>query len=323
MGRRANGSGVELDRAPCRGHNGTRGTPTVDKDAIYVMSGHGRVVGFNAKTGKRKWAVDTMKKFGARQIRWGITESLLVVDEKLICTPGGKNAGVVALNKKTGKTIWVCKQLSDPSGYCSPILIRRGGLQIIVTLTAKGLVGIDAKTGRLLWKKGRKVSYDIHAVSPVYEDGRIYVTSGYGGERGAMFELSKDGKAITPKWTDKKLDCQHNGTFVHEGYVYGTSHKNMRGNWLCLNLETGQVAAEIPAVRKASIIYADGMIYGYGENGTVGLVKASPTDFRLVSSFKVTKGKREHWAHPTVAHGRLYIRHGKTLMAYDIRAVSD
>jgi len=261
-----------------------------------------------------------MEKFGARQINWGITESLLVVDEKLICTPGGKNAGVVALNRKTGETVWVCKQLSDPSGYCAPILVRRGGLQIIVTLTGKALVGIDAKTGALLWRHGRKVNYDIHAVSPAYEDGRLYVTSGYGGEKGEMFELSKDGKTITRKWTDKKLDCQHNGIFVHEGHVYGTSHGNRRGNWLCLNLKTGQVAAEIAGVGNGSIAYADGMIYGYGQGGTVGLMKPSPDDFRLVSSFKVSKGEEEHWAHPVVANGRLYIRHGKALMAYDIQA---
>ena len=287
-----------------------------------ALSGHGRVVCFDTKTGQQKWTVDTMKQFGARQITWGITESLLVVDEKLICTPGGKNAGIVALNKKTGRTMWVCRQLSDPSGYCSPILIKRGGMQIIATLTANGLVGIDAKTGKLLWKHCREDPYDIQAVSPVYEDGRIYVTSGSGGERGEMFELSLNGKTITKKWSAKNLDCLHHGVIVHKGRVYGTSHVNRRGNWLCLDLKTGDVAAEIPGVGRASIIYADGMIYGYGENGTVGLVSASPTNFRLVSSFKITKGKREHWAHPVVAHGRLYIRHGNALMAYDIRAAS-
>ena len=301
-------------------HPGTRSTPTVDAGLVYVMSGHGRVVCFDARTGEEQGAVDTMERFGARQITWGIAESLLVVGDKLICTPGGQNAGVVALNKKTGETIWVCEELSDASAYCAPILVQRGNRQIVVTLTANGLVGIDATTGKLLWKHGRKVNYDIHAVSPVYEDGRIYVTSGYGGAKGEMLELSEDGTSISRRWTDSKLDCHHGGVIVHNGYIYGASHNNARGNWICLNLKTGQVAAEIAGVGNGSIAYADGMIYGYGQGGTVGLMKPSPDDFRLVSSFKVSKGSKEHWAHPAIANGRLYIRHGNALMAYDIQA---
>ncbi len=299
---------------------GTRTTPTVNDGLIYVISAYGRLVCFDAGTSEEEWAVDTKQKFGARVVSWGIAEALLADGDNLICTPGGANATVVALNKKTGETVWISEGLTDASAYCSPILVRRGDLRIIVTLTSGALVGINADTGELLWRRGRSSPYDIHAVSPVYENGRIYITSGYGGERGEMVELSEDGRSVTKRWTDSVLDCQHGGVIVHEGHVYGASDRNRRGRWICLDLKTGQVAAETPAVGKGSITFADGKFYGYGENGTVGLINASPTDFRLISSFKITKGNKEHWAHPTVANGRLYIRRGNALMVYDVKA---
>ena len=301
-------------------HPGTRATPTVYDGNLYIMSGHGRVVCLDAKNGEEKWAVDTAERFGARNISWGMTESLLVRDDKLICTPGGVGAVIAALNRNTGETIWACKEVDEKSGYCSPYVIERGAREILVTMTGKSLVGFDWTSGSLLWQYAHPVSYDIHAVSPVYEDGRLYITAGYGGERGAMLELSEDGTKITKTWTDKKLDCHIGGLIVHEGHIYGTGHQNNGGKWVCMNLETGQVVAEIAGVGKGAITFANGKIYGYGEGGAVGLINPSPQDFRLISSFKITKGSKPHWAHPTVANGRLYIRHGNALMCFDIAA---
>ena len=302
------------------GRPGTRTTPTYDDGRLYVMSGFGRVVCLDAGHGQEQWAVDTSKIFSASTLNWGITESLLVDGDHLICTPGGPNASLVALDKKTGRTVWVCRELGEQSAYCSPILIERGKQRLIVTLTAKSLVGLDAATGKLVWHHAHDARYDIHAVSPVYENGRIYITSGYGGARGEMLELSLDGKTVTKKWSDEKLDCHHGGVISLKGHVYGTSDQNSGGNLICLNLTTGQVAAEIRGVGKGSILYADGMIYAYGENGQLGLIKPSPIELQLISFFTIDKGNKEHWAHPTVAHGRLYVRHGRVLMAYDIKA---
>jgi len=270
---------------------GTRTTPTVYERMLYVMSSHGRVLCFDAKAPEEIWAVDTVEKFGARNISFGITESLFVEGDKLICTPGGEKADIVALDRKTGETVWTCDEIGEASAYCSPILIERGSRQIVVTMTAKSLVGIDWETGKLLWKFTHPVEGDIHAVAPVYEEGRLYITAGYGGERGVMLELSANGEEITKKWTDDRLDCQHGGVIVHEGYIYGSGDKNNGGKWVCMDLKTGKVVAEIDAVGKGSIAYADGKFYGYGEKeGRVGLINASPKDFRLMSSFKITKG---------------------------------
>jgi hypothetical protein len=185
-------------------------------------------------------------------------------------------------------------------------------------MTDSKLVGVDAETGELLWQADHPAQYEIQAVSPVYADGRIYITSGYGGERGAMYELSADGTTIALKWTDATLDVQHGGVILYEGIVYGSSDRNQRGNWIALNLETGEVIGETRGVGKGCVSFADSMLYGYGENGQVGLMEPVADGFREVGMFRVTEGSEQHWAHPVIANGVLYIRHGGALMAYDV-----
>lgn len=306
-----------------KSYNGARTTPTVRKGRVYIMSGQGKAACYDAKTGREIWAVDTVKTFGARNIAWGITESPLVLDDKVIFTPGGPDAGVVALHPDTGATVWVCKGVDDASGYCSPILINRGGKSIVVQLTATAFIGIQADNGKLLWRKTRssEPAHKIQAVSPVYENGVFYLTAGYGGERGEMYTLNAEGTGVTAGWRDSVLDCQHGGVVLNNGFIYGAADKNNRDQWVCLRLKDGTVAAKIPGVGKGSVAYADGMLYAFGQKGAVGLIAASPANFRLISSFKIPEGGGgEYWAHPSIADGRLYIRHGSKLFAYDISA---
>jgi outer membrane protein assembly factor BamB len=305
------------------GYRGSRTTPTFRAGKLYLMSGYGKAACHDAKTGREIWAVDTMAKFGARNIQWGITESPLVLDNKVIVTPGGPKAGMVALNPETGETVWVCAELGDPSGYCSPILIERGGRKIIAQLMGPTFVGIEASTGKLLWRETRKPapSYGIQAVSPVYADGRFYITCGYGGERGEMFQLSEDGTGVKSVWRDAQLDCHHGGLVLLNGLIYGAADGNNRNQWMCLKLETGEVVAKTNAVGKGSLVFADGMLYTLGEKGMMGLVDPDANNFHMVSSFKIPAGgSGPHWAHPSIANGRLYIRHGTRLFAYDIKA---
>jgi len=306
--------GSEWDKA---GNSpGTRTTPTIDGDRLYIMSGRGRIACHNAANGDRIWSVDTPEKFGGKNIRWGIAESVLIDGDKAICTPGGKDAAVVALNKMTGETVWTSKGLSQLSAYCSPILVEQGPNRLIVTLVEKALAGIDASTGRVCWTLPHDVSYDIQAVSPLFKDGMIFVTNGY--RHGSFgFALSPDGTTAEQKWSEKSLDIQHGGAVLVDGKVHGASTK---GQWICLDLATGKVAFTNKLVGKGSVIYADGMLYGYGENGRVGLIKIKPDGYELGSSFPVKKGSNEHWAHPAISDGRLYIRHGDTLLGYDIKA---
>jgi len=296
---------------------GTRTTPTIDGDRLYLMSGMGRIDCRNAKTGEPIWHKDTLQEFNGKNISWGIAESILIENEKAICTPGGQDATVVALNKMTGETIWTTKGLSESSAYCSPAVITRGPNRIILTMVQQSIVGIDMKTGTVLWKHPNKVSYDISAVTPAYENGMMYVTNGY-RHGGHMFELSADGTASAKKWSEKSLDVHHGGVLLIDGNIHGAS---TGGTWTCIEPASGKVKFTDKLVGKGSGIYVEGLLYCYGErDGDVGLVKINPAAYETVSSFRITKGSKEHWAHPAISDGRLYIRHGEVLMCYDIKA---
>jgi len=309
----AYGPETQDKRAP-----GPRSTPTIDGNRLYIISGLGVVTCLDTSTMNILWSVDTLQRFNGKNITWTIADSPLVDGANVICMPGGPDAAVVALDKMTGDTVWTSKGLSDVSAYCSSDVIERGGRRIIVTMTAKYVVGLDAGTGEVLWKHPHETDYDIHAVTPVYADGMLYYTAGY-KSGGGMLELSADGSRVTPKWNDRTLDCQHHGVVLENGYIYGTAHGSGNG-LVCLELKSGKVMWTTREVQQGAVVFADGMLYVYEgpSRGIVSLVKASPHGFERTGSFTVTQGDANHWAHPTIANGRLYIRHGDVLIAYDI-----
>jgi len=306
---------------------GPRSTPTVDGERVYVMSSFGKVLCFAVNDGRELWSVDVLERFGAKNILHGISESVLIDEDKVICTPGGKDACMVALNKLTGETVWTSKGYSATPAYCSPILIEHGGRRMVVTLLVDAVVGIDAESGQLLWEDKfadyQKKPEPSNAVSPIYHQGYIYTTSGC-DDGGAMLVLSEDGKSVSRKWTDIKLDVFLGGVVLVDGFIYGgawTSHE--KGRWVCLDWESGKVMYEATwpeKDRQGPIIYADGRLYCYDDQeGHVALVKATPKGFEVVSSFQITEGEDQYWAHPAISDGRLYLRHGEVLMVYDIR----
>ncbi len=309
-----------------RSHVSARSTPTIDSGNIYVMTTLGSVVCLDAKTGEKKWSVSTKDKFAAKFGKWGASESLLIEGSKVICTPGGDNASLVALDKKNGNTIWTTKELSDKNGYCNPIIIDRGNKRIVVTLVEKAIVGVDAENGNLLWKydcekyMGDMRIRGIHPNTPIYKDGHVYVTSGY--DMGSIkLKVSDNGLKVSQAWSDKELDAHHGGVLLIDGFLYGSSWKgNKDGKWMCLDWETGKKLYEHQWNGKGSIAYADGMLYCYNENiGDVALVKATPKGFDITSSFPVPLGEDKHWAHPVIFDGKLFIRHGDALMVYDVK----
>ena len=301
-----------------------RTTPTIEEDRLYIISGVGEVFCFNANTGQKKWSVDAFNQFGGKYGNWGIAESPLIVDDIVICTPGGSKATMAALNKMTGQTVWTAQVESEKHCYCSPILVERGPNKIIVTMTDDYVFGVDAKTGKLLWKDSQKDQFghnkSINPVSPISHDGRVYATSGY-DDGGAMLALSADGTSVARKWVDSTLDNHHGGVVLVDGYIYGANWAgNGDGSWVCLDWNTGEVKYDQHWNCKGAITYADGMLYCYEEkSGNIALVNPTPEKFDVVSSFKVELGDGKHWAHPVVCGGTLYIRHGDVLMAYDIK----
>jgi outer membrane protein assembly factor BamB len=306
----------EIGPAWTRNYPGSRHTPAVSDGDVYVLTGKGLLSCYEAKSGGKWWRIDLVEQFKAAPPTWGFAEGLLVDGDNLICTPGGKEASLVALMKKSGQTTWTSKGLGDAAAYTAPILVAQGAARLIVQITSQHVVGVDAATGRCLWRQPFRNLYGDHCVTPIYQDGRIYAVAGF-GLGGVMLRLAPDGKSVTPEWTDARLDSLHGGVILVDGFLYGAGDRNPR--WLCLDWKTGEVKYEARAFKPGGIAYAEGMLYCYSQDGIVALVPATPREFQPVASFAVPKGTGEHWAHPVISGGRLYIRHGDVLMAYDIQ----
>lgn len=298
---------------------GARSTPTIDGDSLYVISGFGVLTCMSAKDGNIAWQVDTKKKFSGADVTWSIAESPAIDGDLIFATPGGPDAAVVALNKKSGETVWTSKGFSEPHAYCSPKVYQFEGRRVLITMTAKSVVGIDVKDGKVLWSHKHETDYDIHANTPILQNGILYYTAGYGSGGGAL-DVAKDGASVTQKWTDKNLDCQHHGVVVVDGYIYGTGHNHNK--LFCLELATGKEMWSTDEVTQGSIVFDEGNLYIYEgpKKGVVDLVKASSQKFERVGQITIPKGKDKHWAHPVIANGRLYIRYADTLYAFDIKA---
>ncbi len=300
-------------------HPGTRATPTIDAGRLYHKNPLGEVAAMDAKTGQPIWSRNILQEFDAPNIGWALAESLVIDGDHLICCPGGPEASVVALDKGTGDTVWAAESTGEKTSHATPTLAECEGLPMILTMNAKALIGVSADEGELLFRHPHETEYDVNATTPIYHDGRIFITSGY-GSGSEMLELTVDGRSasVEPVWTSKALDNHHGGVILLDGYIYGSSHK---GKWVCLDWETGDVAHSEPGVGKGSLTYADGMLYTYSENRKMGLVEATPKGHTVISQFEVPSGgKGKSWAHPVVCGGRLYLRHSDKLHAYDVQA---
>lgn len=299
---------------------GSRSTPTIDGERAYLLSGLGTLYCIDLAAGTTAWQVNILERFGGENSQWHLAESPLVDGDRVICTPGGPDATLVALDKMTGETIWTTNGVNDRASYCSPTIFTHGERRILTTVTGSFVIGADANTGDLLWTFEHHAPYDIHAVTPLYSNGLLYYVGGDGTGGGAL-ELSPDGTAVVSKWTDTHLDCLHHGVVLVDGYLYGTGYKG-GGKLVCLEMATGKLMWSSDEVQLADVVYADGMLYTYEgpKSGVVSLVKAIPTGFERTGQFTVDRGNYQHWAHPTIANGRLYIRHGDVLIAYDVTA---
>jgi outer membrane protein assembly factor BamB len=294
--------------------DGPRGTPTIEGNKGYALGANGDLSCFDATTGRILWSMNVLSKFGGSNINWGISESPLVIGEKVLVNPGGPGASIVALNKKDGSVIW--KSQSEAAGYSSAIPIEAGGVSQVVFFTSKRAVGLDLRDGKLLWQYERPANDVANVATPVARANRVFISSDY-GVGGGLVEITpaSTGMNVQEIYFTKDMKNHHSSSILVGDYLYGFSSSILTA----MKFDTGQVAWRDRSVGKGSLVYADGNLYCFSENGVIGLVEATPEAYREKGRFKIKQGSLPTWTHPVIAGGRLYIRDQDTIYAYDVR----
>jgi outer membrane protein assembly factor BamB len=303
----------------------TRCSPTIEDERIYVLSGTGELSCINTIDGKKLWTVNVDKDYQAEWHNWGVAESVLIVDDKVICTPGGAYSSVVAFDKMTGKEIWRTPGVGGPRSYVSPTIYEYNGTRLILAATATHLIAIHPNDGNVAWNfnylEATKKETDalIWTNTPIWSKDEIYLSMGYDFPS-KMIKMSADATSVSEKFTNEVLDNHHHGVVLVDGHVYASNWiNNGKGNWVCMDWNTGEIKWETEWENKGSIVYADGLFYIYEERrGNVALVRPNPEKLEVISSFRITEGSGPHWAHPFIGDGKLFIRHGDVLMVYNI-----
>jgi len=298
--------------------DGPRGTPTVNGDNVYALSGNGTLVCVQASDGKIVWK-KKMSELGGQTPNWGYTESPLVDGDLVVCTPGGPKGAIVAFDKKSGNLNWQSKQFTDEAHYSSIVPADVNGTRQYIQLTEKSVVGVAAADGKLLWRHnwpGRTAVIP----TPVFQDGHVYVTSGYGA--GCMLLKIGHENQVTGIYTNKVMKNHHGGVVLIGEHIYGHADPG----WICQNLKTGEAVWSHRDFGKGAISSADGMLYCLEEDsGTVALIEASPAGWsekgrmKLEPQSNIRSSRGKIWTHPVISNGRLYLRDQDLIYCYDVK----
>jgi outer membrane protein assembly factor BamB len=299
-----------------------RSTPTVDGERLFAFGSDGDLACLERETGKIRWQKNVRKDFGGQPGTWAYAESPLVDGEVVVCTPGGGEATMMALNKATGELIWKCAVPGgEQAAYSSAVVDEVGGVKQYVQMLQKGVVGVEAKSGKLLWRFDRTAKGSPAVIPTPVADGDFVYSAGARAGGGGV-HLKVNGGAFEPEqlYFSPKLPTSVGGFLKVGDYLCGTS----AGALQCLEFKTGNVKWDDRSISPASLCYADGRLYLHGENGEVALVEATAEAYREKGHFKPSDppdhGASKAWAYPVVANGRLYIRDLGTLWCYDVKA---
>jgi outer membrane protein assembly factor BamB len=308
------------------GHgNGPRGTPTVDGSLLYCIGGQGQLVCVDTSTGERRWHCNLRSDVGGRLMSgWGYTESPIVDGDKVICTPGGTQGTLAALDKKTGKVLWRSKDHTDPAAYSSLVVMTVAGNRQYVQMTGQSVAGVAADDGRLLWRFERS-SRTAAIPTPIVHENFVYVSSGY-GTGCALLKITPEGNGslkCEQVYANKNMVNHHGGVALVGEDLYGYSD---RLGWVCQDFRTGEVVWKAKNLGKGSLTCADGHLYCYSEDeGTVVLVEATPEGWRECGRLNLPRESQRRspsgkfWTHPVIADGRLYLRDQDLLFCFDIK----
>lgn len=300
--------------------DGPRSTPTVDGDRVYAMAANGNLSCLDRGSGQIIWQV-SLRDLGGDVPQWGYAESPLIDHDRVVCTPGGNQGAIVALNKMTGAVIWRCTELTSTAHYSSIITANWNNRRQYIQLLVDALVGVDADNGRLLWSSPWRGRIAV-IPTPIFWEGKVYATSGYDiGSK--LVELTDDGAVDV--WSNKVMKNHHGGVIQLGSHVYGFSDGN---GFLCQSLETGEMVwTARRAIGKGAVSYADGRFYFIQEeDGQVLLIEANEEAWHERGRFTLSpqterrKPQGRIWVHPVIANGRLYLRDQEIVCCYDISA---
>lgn len=305
-------------------------TPTVDGDRVYAIGAGGDLVCLQTSDGKMLWHKNFVKDFGGSVPSWKYCESPLIDGDKLICSPGGAETTIVALDKKKGTTIWKCALpggAGSGSGYSSIVVSEGAGVRQYVQLmgAGTGCVGVAAKDGKFLWSYPRVANGTASIPTPIVSGDYVFCSSGY-GTGSALLKLSKSGEGVDAKevyFLNGNVFQNHHGGLVLIGdYIYG-GHGHNNGFPICVELKTGRIVwggkERGPGQESAAVVYADGQLYFRYQNGLMALIQASPNGYKLNGTFNIPQAAPPSWAHPVVVGGKLYLREQDNLLVYNVQ----
>jgi outer membrane protein assembly factor BamB len=325
--------GSKVWTTPIGGGGDPNSTPTVDGELVYGVSLGGELACCQVSDGTLVWSKNYERDFGGQMMSgWGYSESVLVDGERVICTPGGDRALLAALDKNTGDVAWktdvpqsgLGRRGSQGAGYASIVISNAGGVKQYVTLVGRGVVGVDAQTGKLLWSYDRVANGTANIPTPIVTGDYVFCSSGY-DTGSALLKLNKSREGFVAQEVyflpASKMQNHHGGMIEKDGFVYcGNGHNN--GFPLCIDGRTGHDAwrpGRGPGSGSAAVAYADGHLYFRYQDGTMALIEATPKAYKLKSTFKIASDNGESWPHPVIAGGKLYLRDQDELLAYDIK----
>jgi outer membrane protein assembly factor BamB len=305
---RAHGRRFSNDRG-----DGPRATPTIEGNRVYAFGASGDLTVLDAGSGEVYWTVNVLKQQRGTNIQWGLSESPLVLSDRILLNAGGP---IVALKKTDGSQLWR-NDNSGPAGYSSAVAQKAGNVTQAIFFTHQRVLGVDVNTGRSLWNYTTVANNIANIATPVVRGNRVFVSSDY-GTGSALLELTPSGNDVNVRevYFTRQMKNHHSTSVLIGEHLYGFDSAILTA----LKFDTGEVAWQNRSVGKGSVVYADERLYLYSEGGVVGLAEASPTGYREHGRFQLQTGRLPTWSHPVVSGGKLFLRDQDTIYAYDVRA---
>lgn len=320
--------------APKHGYPGSRCTPTIDGDRCYIVSSAGEIACLLTSNGEIVWRRPFKEDFGGKMMSgWGFSESPLVDGDWVLCTPGGNNAMLVALDKMTGEDIWRT-EINDlgelgrgGAGYSSIVISEGAGVKQYVQLVGKGVIGVRASDGKLLWHYNKVANGTANIPTPIPVGDYVFASTGY-GTGAALLKLKKSGSGVNAEeqyFLNAKTFQNHHGGMIREGEYLYAGHQHNKGIPICLHIPSGKVKwmantrNQDPPMDGSAAITAvnDKIVYRY-QNGTIAVIEATPDKFIHHGSFVPEYQEGKSWSHPVIVDGKLYLREQDKLMCYQL-----